>query len=117
MSPFPRGSALFVRRHDTFMTTPNSLIAGSTPERALSISLIEQLEASSSWKPEGHWRPYLCAILYGFIAALQGTQFFILYCGILVVIFMLQGFSEQRTRRQISLLVQLVQELEKKKQI
>jgi hypothetical protein len=99
------------------MTTPDSLTAGSTPERASIISLIEQLEASCSWKPEGHWRAYLCAILYGFIAALQGTQFLILYCGILVVVFMLQGFSEQRTRKQISLLVQLVQELEKKKQI
>ncbi len=38
-----------------------------------------------------------------------------MYCGVLVVIFMLQTFSEQRTRRQIDLLVQLVQELEKKK--
>ena len=38
-----------------------------------------------------------------------------LYCGVLVVVFLLQTYSEQRTRRQIDLLVQLVQELEKKK--
>jgi len=29
---------------------------------------------------------------------------------------MLQGFSEQRTRKQVDLLVQLVQELEKQKE-
>jgi hypothetical protein len=96
------------------MTTP-SLTSESTPERASIITLIEQLQASCSWNPKGHWRAYFCAVCYGFIAAFQGVQFFIMYCGVLVVIFMLQTFSEQRTRRQIDLLVQLVQELEKKK--
>ncbi|HTV43347.1 MAG TPA: hypothetical protein VMF08_22485 [Candidatus Sulfotelmatobacter sp.] len=98
------------------MTTPNSLASESTPERAGITTLIEQLQASCSWKPIGQWRAYLCAVLYGIIAAIQGTQFFLVYCGILVVVFMLQGFSEQRTRRQIDLLVQLVKELEKKKE-
>lgn len=104
-----------VRRLHAFMTTPNSLTSESTPERASIITLVEQLQASCSWKPEGQWRAYLCAVLYGIVAALQGTQFFILYCGVLVVVFMLQGLSEKRTRKQIDLLVQLVQELERKK--
>ena len=95
------------------MTTPHSSASG-TPERASTLALIEQLQGSCSWKPKGQWRAYLCAVLYGFIAALQGTQFFILYCGVLVVVFLLQHFSEQRARRQIDLLVQLVQELERK---
>ena len=97
------------------MTTPTSFASGGAPERATILTLIEQLQASCSWKPKGQWRAYLCAILYGCIAALQGTQFFILYCGVLVVVFMLQGFSERRTRRQIDLLVQLARELEKKR--
>lgn len=98
------------------MTTSNSLASGSTPERAGITTLIEQLQASCSWKPGVEWRAYLGAVLYGFIAAHQGTQFLFVYCGILVVVFMLQGFSEQRTRRQIDLLVQLVKELENKKE-
>jgi hypothetical protein len=97
------------------MTTPDSLTSGSTPERASIITLVEQLQASCSWKPEGHWRAYFCAVCYGFVAAFQGVQFFMLYCGVLVVVFLLQTYGEQRTRRQIDLLVQLVQELEKKK--
>ena len=97
------------------MTTPTLSTSGGTPERAAILALIEQLQASGSWKPKGQWwRAYLCAVLYGFIAALQGMQFLILYCGILVVIFMFQGFNEERNRGQIDLLVQLVRELEKK---
>lgn len=96
------------------MTTPPSPTSGSTPESASTIALIEQLQASCSWKPKGQWRAYLCAVLYAFIAALQGRQFFILYCGVLVVVFLLQHFSEQRTRRQIDLIVQLVWGFEKK---
>ena len=96
------------------MTTPDTLTSGSTPERASINTLIERLQASCSWKPEGQWRAYVCAVLYGIIAAIQGTQFFLLYCGVLVVVFMLQSFSEQRTRKQIDLLVELVRELEKK---
>jgi hypothetical protein len=99
------------------MTTPDTLTSGSTLESASVNTLIERLQASCSWKPTNHWLAYFCAVLYGFIAAKQGAQFLILYCGILVVVFMLQGFSEQRTRRQISLLVQLVQELDKKKAV
>jgi hypothetical protein len=57
----------------------------------------------------------LVAVLYGYIATKQGAQFVMLYCGILAVVFMLRGSSEKRARRQIGLLVQLVQELEKKK--
>jgi len=96
------------------MTTPQST-SGSAPEHANIIGLIEQLQASCSWKPKGQWRAYLCAVLYGFIAAFQGWSFLLVYCLIMAVVFMLQAFSEQRTRRQIDLLVQLVQELEKKK--
>jgi|WetSurMetagenome_2_1015567.scaffolds.fasta_scaffold1195780_1 hypothetical protein len=95
------------------MTTPDS---GSAPERASIVKLIEQLEASCSWKSERQWCAYLCAVLYGIVAALQGAQFLIVYCGVLVVIFMFQGFGEKRTRKQVDLLVQLVQELEKKKE-
>ena len=98
------------------MNTSDSLPLGSAPERSRLVTLIEQLQASCSRKAEGRWRVYLCAVCYGFIAALQGTQFFILYCGVLVVVLMLQGFSEQRTRKQVDLLVQLVQELEKQKE-
>jgi hypothetical protein len=94
------------------MSTPDSPTSGSTPERASIIALIEQLQASSSWKPKGQWLAYLCAVLYGFIAVHQGTQFFIVYCGVLVVVFMLQASSEQRARRQLDLLVGLVRELE-----
>lgn len=60
------------------------------------------------------WRAYACAVLYGFIAHNQGSPFFILYCGVLVIVFMLHSFSERRTCRQIDLLVQLVRELENK---
>ena len=97
------------------MTTPDSITSGSAPERASINTLIERLQASCSWKPGGQWRANLCAVLYGIIAALQGTQFFVLYCGVLVVVFMLHSFSEQRTRKQIDLVVELVRELEKKR--
>lgn len=97
------------------MTTPDSLTAGDPPERARLIALIEQLQASCSWSPKGYWRPYLVAGLYGIIAVMEGGKFFAVYCGVSVVVFMLQSFSEQRTRKQIDLLVELIRELEKKR--
>jgi hypothetical protein len=51
------------------------------------------------------------AVCYGFIAALQGTQFLMLYLGVMVVVCMYQSFSEQRNNRQIDLLVQIIREL------
>ncbi len=95
--------------------TTDSLTGGSKTERASAFTLIE-LQSSCSWKPKGYWRVYLYAILYGIIAGLLGgAEFFILYCCVLVVVFVLDDFNEKRTQRQIGLLMQLVQELEKEK--
>jgi hypothetical protein len=96
------------------MSTSDLFPSGSAPERARLDTLVEQLQASCSWRPEGHWPAYLCAVCYGLIAALQGAQFLMLYLGVLVVVFLLQGFSEQRSRKQIGLLVELVRELDRK---
>ena len=94
------------------MSTPNLSASGSSPEHDRIVVLIEQLQASVSWNPKGQWRAYLCAVLYGVIAALQGDLG--LYAGVLVVVFLLLQFNEQRTRRQIDLTVQLFRELDKK---
>jgi len=96
------------------MTTPDALTTGSTPERASIINLIEQLQASCSRKMDGQWSAYLCAVCYGVVAALEGRQYFLVYCGVLTVVFLLQSASEKRTRKQIDLLVELVRELDKK---
>jgi hypothetical protein len=53
-------------------------------------------------------------VFCGFIAAVQGTQVFIVYCGVLVVVFTVQAFLEQRTRKQINLIIQIARELEAK---
>ncbi len=78
-------------------------------------TLLEQLQASCSPRSKARWLPYFCVVCCGVVAALQGRQFLILYLGVFVVVFMLQGFSDQRTRKQIDLLVQLVQELERRR--
>jgi hypothetical protein len=95
------------------MTTPDSLSSGDAPEPVSITTLAEQLQASCSSKPKNYWRLNLLIVCYGIIAALQGWHFFILYCGMLVVVFTVQGYNEQRMRRQFELLAQLAQKLEK----
>jgi len=94
------------------MSEPNSPVSGITPERAKIDALIKQLKASS----EGdklEKRAYWCAFLYGLIAALQGLDFLILYCGVLVVVLMFHSASEQRASKEIDLLLKIVRELER----
>lgn len=108
------GASRRARSLHPFMNTPTSLASGSTPERATILALIDQLQASSS-KPTGEVTAYVCAVLYGYIAHSQGSEFFILYCGVLAVFFLFRSASERRTRQQVDLLVQLARELEKQR--
>ena len=56
----------------------------------------------------------MCAALYCVAAVLEGRSFLVLYLGVLVVVFLLHASNEQRSRRQMDLLVQLVRELDRK---
>jgi hypothetical protein len=96
------------------MGTPQSPAPGREPDPARMQELIEQLQ-SRSWKSSGVWRAYACAVLYGVMAAIAGGQFFILYSGGLVVVFLLHDSSERRIRMQSDLLAQLVREMERKR--
>ena len=97
------------------MTTPNPLSQESLPDSASSRTLIEQLQESMSWKHKSLWPAYIFSVFYGVISALQGSSFLMVYCGALVVVFTIHGVIEERNRKQMNLLLQLVQELERKK--
>ena len=60
---------------------------------------------------------YLCASLCGVISALIGRNFFILYCEIFVVIALFQSVNERRNRKQIGLLIHLIQDIERENEI
>lgn len=95
------------------MSTPHTPASGNGPDRASVAALIEQLQSPVTWKDYGLWRAYLCAVLYGAIAAIQGREFFILFSGVLVVAFLLHDSMHQRNQRQVDVLVKLVRELER----
>jgi hypothetical protein len=84
------------------------------PDRANLDRLIEQLRSSSRFPSTPGLLVLVVAVCYGVIAANQGTQFLLLYLGVLVVVFTLQGSNETRNRKQIGLLVQILRELEEK---
>ena len=71
------------------MTTPFTPAPGSGPDRGSVAALIEELQAPFSWEDTSLWRPYLCAVLYAAVAAIQGSDFFMLFCGAAVVAFAL----------------------------
>lgn len=96
------------------MGTPHSPAPANAPDGINPHTLLQQLQASPSWTSTGLWRAYVCAALYAVVAAMQGRHFFALYCGVLVVAFLLHAASEQRTRRQMELLAQLLGELSRK---
>lgn len=96
------------------MSTPHAPTSANGPERPSIHALVAQLQAPFSWKDTGHWRVYLCVVLYGAIAAMDGRPYLVHFLGAMVVVFLLQASNEQRTRRQIDVLVQIVRELERK---
>src|SRR5262249_50718742 len=97
------------------MPTSDSLPPGSEPDRARLDTLIERLRSSSRVPSTPGLLVLFLAACYGITAAFQGSQFLLLYCGVLVVVFALHGLNEKRTRKQIDLLVQIVRELEEKR--
>ena len=72
------------------------------------------MRASCTWKAKVYWHAYVCAVLYWAIALLQGTEFFILYGGGLVVLVLIQEANDKRARKQVDLIVDLIREVEKK---
>jgi hypothetical protein len=79
--------------------------------------LLGQLREFQSKTTHAYWRVYFVSACYGFVAAMQGIKFLIVYLGVLVVIFMIHGIIERRHQQQMNLIVELIEELQKQKQI
>ena len=61
---------------------------------------------------------YIVSVCYGVIALLQGRDFFIIYCGLLVVMFVILGLHDAHMRMiqaQIDLIVKLLRDEQEKK--
>jgi hypothetical protein len=96
------------------MITPHAGIPNSGPEGPGIHALVEQLQSPLSWKDSWLWPAYVCAILYGVVAASQGRPFLVQFLGTMVVGFLLQAATEQRLRQRVDVLVQIVRELERR---
>lgn len=96
------------------MVTPHAGLPHSGPEGPSIHALVEQLQSPLSWKDSGLWPACVCAILYGVVAANEGRPFLVQFLGTRVVVFLLQAATEQRVRRRVDVLVQLVRELERR---
>ena len=61
---------------------------------------------------------YIVSVCYGVIALLQGSAFLIIYCGLLVVMFVILGLHDAHVRMvqaQIDLIVKLLRDQQQKK--
>jgi hypothetical protein len=78
-------------------------------------SLLQQLEKTRSpnWKAEV--LVYIIAILYACVAYLQGPKHLLMYFCILTVIFSVWSRIEVKRKREIELLKEIIEELEKSK--
>jgi len=61
------------------------------------------------------WGPLFYILVYGYIAYLQGPQFFMVYGGLLVGVFSLQVSNDQSTQEQLDLLEEMARELDKQR--
>jgi len=93
-----------------------SSIRSEAPENSRLTGLIGLLRATRSPTAKDNWGIYVCAVCYGIIAFHQGLSVLGIYCGVLVLVFMIRGAINRRTRDQIDLLVEIVRELEIRKE-
>ena len=78
-------------------------------------SLLLQLEKNCSHNWRAEILVYTIAILYACIAYLQGPKHLLMYFCILIVIFSVWSRIEVKRRREIELLKEIIEELDKSK--
>ena len=78
-------------------------------------SLLQQLEKSRSQKWRTELLVYIIAILYTGVAYLQGPKHLLMYLCILTVIFSVWSRIEMKRKREIELLKEIIEELDKSK--
>lgn len=83
-------------------------------ERARLAALVKELQAPSSWQFKGTWVLWFCIAAYGAIAVSQGDEFAMQFFGMLVIVFAVQAANDERARKQLDLIVDLIREVEKK---
>ncbi|BCU79221.1 hypothetical protein [Luteolibacter sp. LG18] len=65
-------------------------------------------------RPLSLWRrglPYFLGVAYGAIAWIDGTPFFMLFCGVLAVVFAFQDVAADRAKKRNAALVKLLREM------
>jgi hypothetical protein len=77
--------------------------------------LLEQLKVSRSPTVGDYMYVFFIAAGVAVVAWFQGYQSFIVCIGLMVLVFTLQAVTEARIKRHMDLLLDLVQELQKKK--
>jgi hypothetical protein len=95
------------------MNSTNPITPSPTLSSPEVTAMLAELRSSNSISFKLYWRASLLAALYGMIAWLQGPQFFMLYCGTMVVVLTFHDISRRRTQVQVDLILELLREQQK----
>jgi len=82
-----------------------------TPRPLIIENLLAEIEEPSPPPLWLRYLPYFLCACYGAIAWIDGTPFFILFCGILVVMFAFQSVAGHLEKKRNAALVKLLREL------
>lgn len=94
---------------------PSALIGGDSESGRFG-ALIAQLRALRSGGLRDYWPVYGVGLCTAVVAAIDGSRFFSLYAGVLVIVCMLHDRSTRRVDRQIDAMLDTVRKLQDAKQ-